>query len=1646
MAERPFGARGGSAGEITREDVLSVSDRARVVRLHLQGGGTVVCTEPTGQQRGDRLAHQLAILERLDGVEGVVQRSDAVARADAIVLVDEDGPTLAEELPKGSPETAALLDILVDLARAIARVHGRGVVHNNLNPTNVVLVGEQRRPVLLDFDLAMTFAESRRGLLDRGEIAGTLAYIAPEQTGRTGWPVDQRADLYSFGAMAFELATGNPPFIEADPLQLIRDHLARTPQPPAVVDPAVPVGLSNIIMRLLEKKPDRRYQSAQGLVHDLGRLRDELAAGGEGLFALGERDFPLRLSPPAHLVGRGAQVEALKAAFEDSLVHSGRVVLIGGAPGVGKTVLMDRLRSVVTARGGWFVSGKFDRHRRDLDSGATLQALGALCAHLLAEPEAELALARTRLLEALGPNAGLAAALVPALGLLLDVAPEMPSGATPEVEARTIHANLDILHAVVSPARPVVMVLDDLQWAWPLTLAFIDAVLADDGLAGLLLLGAYRDTEVDGGQPSSAMAARWERLGVGPQLLPLRNLPPADVGRLLQGMLHLPSGQAAGLAEAICARTEGNPFDTVQLVNALRSDGVLTLGDEGWAWDPDTIRHYVGEGDVVDLLNTRIDVLPPQARGLLEVMAILGGELDFHTLQVASGLSGELLEALLAPALEDGLVVLDRHGEGVAAASVRFGHDRVQQATQGRLEPGPRDELRLVLARRLEASPGLEAMAAEQYSYVNGQSLGPEESRRVIGLLRQEAQSMHVVDHATTERYLTTGIGLLRSIQTEADAALLTALETDLHSVLCDLGRHGEGDDLYGSLASRGLDPIELVDATCVQIASLSVRTRFADAVALGLDLLGKLGTELPEDLPAAIAEGLDAVSRWVAEVDRGVDSRPEISDPILFAQTKLLYKLQAPAFLFDLLTNVWLVLESQRIWAEHGPCAPLIASAGTTPALLVSMRNDYRTAYDLARHAIAVGEAHGYEPATSSVRFLFASCVEHWFEPLEGCISQQRLAHDGLLRGGDLPYAAMTYTGLCAALLDSAATLDACTEEVEAGLGFAKLIGSDYENSILVAYRQLLRALRGETDRTGDFTDGSFDEATHLADPGVSPMAQAVYHVNRGLSAAILGDQEGLAVHSAATMELLAYVPGFYITAIARLLRALSLASTCRAQRQAPDRLAPDTERDGLLAELDEHREWLARRAADSPVNFGHLVALVDAERAWAVDDFRAAALAFDSAQQEVAPRHRRWHQGLIAERAGLFHLEYGSKHVGRHLLAEARTHYSAWGAVAKVRQLDRVHALGSSGEWSADSGERKRIPGSSPDTLTVSSDTVDLRAVLEASQALSSETSLDKLRARVVDVLAAITGATAVRVMLWDGDARDWSLLPGAGEAQETLSIEEAGALGRVPVSVLRFVARSKDLLLVEDATRDGRFGRDPYFTGLDDCSLLVIPVLSGGTLRAMLLLENRLAAGAFSPQRLDAVRLITGQLAVSFDNALLYASLEQSEERYRILAENASDVVMLLTPTRRYEWVSGSVTDVLGWSAPELVGQVIDDFIHPGDLARFLQVIADAGPGNAARVEFRFRRLDGTYHWVACRTRVKVDEDGTPVAVVGALVDIADRKATEAREQERLAELEQFQRLTVGRELKMIELKKEIESLKKDGTTNGSEPDHQ
>lgn len=1339
----------------------------------------------------------------------------------------------------------------------------------------------------------------RRGALQHPTAADVpAAHQAPEHTGRTGRGVDQRTDLYVLGAALYRHATGRPPFDTQDPLRLVHEQLTRPPTPPSALRPALPALLCAIVMRLLEKEPDRRYQSAEGLVHDLARLQGALAAADASPWPLGERDFPPRLSPPAQLIGRTREMEALARALDQAAQGRSRVVLVTGAAGAGKSALLDELRALATARNGRFVGGRFDPYRRDPQT-AIEQAMRALARLLLAEPEAELARGRERILRALGPNTGLATRL-PEYALLLGAPPELAAAEAGQHEARALQATLDLLRAVASAERPLVVALEDLQWARSLWTRFFEAVLAAPDLPGLLVVASFRDAEVDPGGPLARALPRWHAQPNPPLRLALHDLAPAELAELLAPMLRLAAPAAAALAQAVAAHTGGNAGDSIELVNGLRRDGLLRPGAGGWTWDTAAVQRQVGQCSVVDLLAGRIARLPADTQALLQALACLGGEASDALMQAATG-AGESWHLPLAAAQEDGLL---RHEPG-ADAAWRLSHNRVQQALHGTLAPAQRGALHLALARRLAALPTFASTAAEQYLAAAELIDDAAECLRAAHLLRGAAsQARSIASDAAAERLLTTarvlaarggaaGAGMPPEVE-----ALREALDIEHHATLCALGRLDEADLAYHAIEAATGDPLALLDAACAQVGSLGNRGRRHEAWLLGTALLRRLGLAVPEPLDAgALARRSEALSRWVQLHDgEREQARPETRDARVIAIARLLNRLQAPAFFTDLNRVAWLVLESLDLWQRHGPCAALVANLSRATLVTVALRQDYRTGYQAVRQVLALSQARGYEPETSQARHLFAISTVHWFEPLEHTLGQAERARAGMLAGGDLQNACFSYRASIPAALDCGPTLARYAEEIDAGCGLAARTGNGHAITVNLADRQLLRALRGETSRPGSFDDAGFDEERYLAEAASNPMALASYHLRRALGCALFGDAGGLARHAAAAQPLLRYIESFYPTVWGHLLMGLALANQLRDAEGGPaDAPAQAACRAGLDAEI----AWLAQRAADAPVNFLHLHQLLQAERADAAGDFRLASRCFDDALAAAEARPRPWQHALIAERAGLFQLRHGLRRGGRALLAQALALYADWGASAKVAALARSHDL--------------PLPAAELPTAPATADEgLDALALLRASQALSSETSLAGLIARVTEVLGSLTGATTVRFATCDDDL-GWVLHDAAAGAAP-VPVADAAQRGLLPMSALLYAERTAKPLLVDDATRDDRFARDPALAALGHCSLLVVPVLSQGTPRALLLLENRESRSAFSAARLDAVVLIAGQLAVSLENARLYDRLEKRvQEQTQALRDAQAELMASARRAGMAEIASGVLHNV-------------------------------------------------------------------------------------------------------------------------------------
>ena len=689
------------------------------------------------------------------------------------------------------------------------------------------------------------------------------------------------------------------------------------------------------------------------------------------------------------------------------------------------------------------------------------------------------------------------------------------------------------------------------------------------------------------------------------------------------------------------------------------------------------------------------------------------------------------------------------------------------------------------------------------------------------------------------------------------ETATLAAVHAGRHAALYCLGRLEEADEEYRTIERLCPAVLDRADATAVQVHSMTHRLRFAEALRLGRQALRELGITVPaaDQLAAELDHRFGSWYQWLDHTEAAGDlARPDLTDPALPAASGLINATQPAAYLAgDPATTAWLGVEALRICLEHGPAPALIGPAATTAFSAVVLRGDYAAGYRAARRILALGEARGYEPGTSQARGQFAvlSC---WAEPIENSVHAAQRASEGLIAGGDPANAGYAYYASLPGMLDCG-PLDRYLTEAEAAVAFTRRTGNEHLGQLLDPYRWLAGVLLGDSTAAAG-------EAVPADKYAGNPPAQFHAHLSHATAAAVFGDQAGLERHTAAAMLLVPVVPGLYPTAAARLLRALALAG------QARD--ADADQRGGLLAELDEVTRWLAARAADAPDNFLHLLRLVEAERAWAAGDYRAAALAFDAARHEAAQRQRPWHRALIAEHAARFYLARGLEHAGHDLLAQARQEYLIWGATAKVAQLDWAYPVrrppsgpaATAGEPSGDLPHRR---------AAVTAGTVDLLGILSASQALSSETSIGRLHARVVQVLSAMTGATGVRLLLWDEDRQDW-LLPAPGGGTEPAS--DPGREDAAPMSVLRYVQRTREPLVAGDATSDDRFARDPYFADVGCCSLLAVPILSRGALRAVLLLENRLLRAAFTTGRLDAVNLIAAQLAVSLDNAQLYA----------------------------------------------------------------------------------------------------------------------------------------------------------------------------
>jgi len=1457
----------------------------QVFRITNPAGSTFIVKQAIDDGAAlSKLRNEQQILDRLRGVAGCPCLVQFEAGERKLVMDDFGGIALSQADLSGRIDLAHFLSLSEALVLIVVAIHERGIIHKDINPNNILIRLKDLQPQIIDFDLSTTFAREIPEFDHHSRMQGTPAYLSPEQTGRMNRPVDYRTDLYSLGATLYELATGAPPFEETDLLSLIHAHLARTPRPPQERAAWLPQCVSDLILTLLAKEPDERYQSAAGLAHDL-RLLCEALGQKKPLdqVQLRQHDVPLSLRPPQRLYGRGRELVTLMNAFASVTRGGIRSLFVAGYSGVGKTTLIHEIHRPVALGHGLFLSGKFEQFQLNRPFLAPAQSLNQLCQLLLAEPDDVITVWRERILDGIGQDASVLFAVVPDLEMLLGPQPPAPELGPLETQTRLRTLLVALVRQVAAPSHPLVLFLDDLQWADQPSMEFIEALLAETTLNGLLLIGAYRDNEVDASHPLMRLL-RLLRLPTpsdDPEcVLTLSNLTVGQVADLLSDMLHISPDSALPLAAALHARTSGNPFFTIEFVNMLYREGVLHIDHaQGiWRWDIDAIFSHPASANVVDFLTAQLTELTPQTAAMLTAAACLGNECTLGTLALAAGADPDDLVRWLVPALEFGMLDTPNalaFSQAAGEVLIRFCHDRMQQAAYHLCSDEERARLHLAIARRFlqtNNDPGTQFTAAEHYAAASGLITAPEEQTIARGLFMNAAvQSRQVGAFAGAERFLRLGIGLLAADAWDRNMDEAFAFYAELHLVLYRQARMAQADEVYALLEAHSDSPERLVDPACIQIGSLSTRTDYEGGVQLGSALLGKLGVVVPVDDPLpALNHELELLYQLAeSQTEEFLPDRLAQPDKGLVARAKLMNCVAATASHHQPMITGWVSVRNALQWNESGYLDNYISLVSALIITTIALRGDYAIGYRVARRALEMGLIHERGIETAIVQHIIAVFVNHWFRPLEENMEYARVAFNGMTRAGDLEYAAVTFVTNLTAILETAAELSRMHPEIASALTFVRKTGNRHAEQSYLPYRQVVRALEGATASRESFDDADFQEQEFLSAARNNPQALCIFHVFRALAAAIYADDRSLTLRAEMASSLTPYILGVYTVAVLNFLHSLALLQQIRAADSVSGRAV-------LLERLNANQTWLAARAADAPMNFAHLYDLVQAERLDLLNQPWEALALFEQAMRKAQGNQRPWHHALITERAGQFYLRRGLEYAGQHLLARAYHLYRQWGANGKVQAMQQSMPFLDSSH-----------PGSSTSSRE---DDLDYEALLRATRVLSSETSQTRLVERVVELLGQLTGATDTRLLLLDED-NQWQLEGGrrGQEILEHMSLAEAKQRRIVAASVFQLVLKTFKPIVSDDAVIDNRFIGDPHFAGLPLCSLLALPVLAHGRVSALLTLENRLTRAAFTESRVETVAVLCGQLAISIENVRLYQSLERKvTERTAELSE--------------------------------------------------------------------------------------------------------------------------------------------------------------
>jgi predicted ATPase/GAF domain-containing protein/tRNA A-37 threonylcarbamoyl transferase component Bud32 len=1461
-----------------------------------------------------------------------------------MILEDFGGQSLNLLMSKRQFSLEEFLTIAIKTTESLADIHKANIIHKDINPANVVYNQKTGHLKIIDFGIATQLSHENQKICHINQLEGTLAYIAPEQTGRMNQGIDYRSDFYALGVTFYEVLTHQLPFTTKDPMELVHCHIAQHPKTPHEQISSIPLTLSNIVIKLLAKTPEDRYQSAWGIKADLEKCLEQLKSQGKIYqFSLGSQDIADKFNIPQKLYGREQEIEQLLNTFERVSQGNTEMILVSGYSGIGKSALVHEIHKPITYQRGYFIQGKFDQLQRDIPYAAITQAFQDLIRQLLSEPDIVLQNWRKKILEALGSNGQIIIDVIPELEKVIGKQPAIDQLGATESQNRFNLFFTRFVNVFSQKEHPLTIFLDDLQWADLPSLNLIEKLMTNGDIQYLLIIGAYRDNEVNPTHPLIHTLEQIHKTEAKVNQILLRPLAMSHANQLIADTLHCSQASAQPLAELVVAKTGGNAFFLNQLLQTLYQEKLLVFHNPShldnqekqgcfWQWDIEQIQNIGITDNVVDLMVRKIAKLDQNTQNLLKLAACIGNDFNLEILAVVNKKSPIITSQQLQPALKEGLILplsndyklpllwsqaeISSGTEEIAPSFIpqypqiipyKFLHDRVQQAAYSLIEAEEKKVVHLQIGRLLLKNTATDALEENIFKIVNhlnegNQLIKKQSEKNQLAQLNLQAgkKAKASTAYKSALKYLQTGINLLGRNSWKKCYQLTWDLQIEILELLYFNQEFDQFEQLSAILLEQAQEVLDKAKVNQLKISYYYTVFKPEQAIDTAMFAVKELGLNISQpsgDIAEKIQQHQEAIQIFL-QANNLADIENLVSLPVMNdqAQTAIILMLQQTLTAitttnFPLSIEVLLTLINLSL--KYGNSPPIVCIYGMYGTLLCSFMQDINSGDKFGKLAIKLLEKFNVRKLEPPVLHIYYGNIWHWKGFLRNPVALQQLIYgfQTSIDTGDNEFASYLAIDYCWLKFLSGYNLEEVNEDCHKYSKFIQKTAIAYSQYCIEILQNLvINLLRYDSEFDDRVMVGTTleEEAGYLKIWEESSSAWLLFFAYFGKTVCSYICKNYLAAAvTARNAEKYVAAAGSFLTAPQHTFYAsltlLAYAQICDESNQQRE----------LLEQVDKNLENIKIWAEYCPENFQHKYELLAAEKAKIRGQNWQAQELYERAIQGAKKSEFLHEEAIAYERTAEFYLALGRQEIGQLYLRNAHHCYTRWGAIVKVKQLETEYP-----QLLIGAGQERTVKSLSTTVSTTGKDRdfLDLATVMKASHALAEEIILSNLLAKLMKIMIENAGAQKGFLLLYSHeqwlieaiasvDCEDMTIL-------QSLPLDSLDPVRQTPLlssAIIHYVARSQESVILHDAGQAGQYTRDPYIVATQPKSILCNPLLNQGKLSGILYLENNLTTGAFTPNRVEVLNILSSQAAISIENSRLYATLEQKvEERTQELTQ--------------------------------------------------------------------------------------------------------------------------------------------------------------